>query len=386
MNMKCIYLDHSATTPVDPEVVTAMNPFFTVHYGNPSSMYSIAEFSRDAMEESRSTIASFINASPKEIIFTSGGTESDNQAIFTTARKIKDKGKHIITSSIEHHAVLHAFGQLEKEGFDVTYLPVDAHGIVSSSSLQKAMRSDTILVSIMHANNEVGTIQDISTLATIAHEKGALFHTDAVQAIGKIPVDVQSMGVDLLSSSAHKLYGPKGVGFLFVKKGTPFTSYLYGGGQEHKMRPGTENIPGIVGFAKAIELAQKRFSEDAQQLQNLATFLTEGIEQSIPDVLFTGHPTNRTPGHVSVCFKYIEGESVLLMLDSHGICVSSGSACTSGSLDASHVLLAMGIDSATAQGSIRMTMGRHNTIEDMKAVINVLPEIVEKLRKMSPLC
>ncbi|MDD4029543.1 MAG: cysteine desulfurase NifS [Caldisericia bacterium] len=384
--MKCIYLDHSATTPVDPEVVTAMNPFFSMHYGNPSSMYSIAEISRDAIEQSRSTIASFINASPKEIYFTSGGTESDNQAIFTTAQKQKHKGMHIITSSIEHHAVLYAFQQLEKEGFDVTYLPVDSYGIVSPSSLQKAMRSDTTLVSIMHANNEVGTMQDILSLATIAHEKGALFHTDAVQAIGKVPVDVQLMNVDLLSSSAHKLYGPKGVGFLYAKKGTPFSSYLYGGGQENKKRPGTENVPGIVGFAKAIELAQNRSLDDHQHLQNLATFLTDGIQNLVSDVLFTGHPTQRTPGHVSVCFKYVEGESILLMLDSHGICVSSGSACTSGSLDASHVLLAMGIDSATAQGSIRLTMGRQNTMEDMKAVLNVLPEIIEKLRKMSPLC
>lgn len=384
--MKCIYLDHSATTPVEPEVVTAMSPYFHVHFGNPSSLYSIAEVSRNALEESRSTIASFIGANANEIFFTSGGTESDNQAILTTARRQKSKGQHIITSSIEHHAVLHAFQQLEKEGFQVTYLPVDSYGIVHPETLQKAMTPTTTLVSIMHANNEVGTIQDIPTLANITHAQGALFHTDAVQAIGKIPVDVQTLGVDLLSSSAHKLYGPKGVGFLYAKKGIPFSTFLYGGGQEKKKRPGTENVPGIVGFAKAIEIAKKRFDQDHQHLQNLATFLTEGIQSSVSDVIFTGHPTLRTPGHVSVCFKYIEGESILMMLDSFGICVSSGSACTSGSLDASHVLLAMGLDSATAQGSIRLSMGRMNTIEDMKAVIEVLPGIVEKLRKMSPLC
>ncbi len=384
--MKCIYLDHSATTAVEPEVVTAMSPYFHVHFGNPSSLYSIAEVSRNAMEESRSTIASFIGANANEIFFTSGGTESDNQAILTTARKQKNKGQHVITSSIEHHAVLHAFQQLEKEGFQVTYLPVDSYGIVHPETLQKAMTPATTLVSIMHANNEVGTIQDIPALTKIAHAHGALFHTDAVQAIGKIPVDVQTLGIDLLSSSAHKLYGPKGVGFLYAKKGTPFSTFLYGGGQEKKKRPGTENVPGIVGFAKAIEIAKKRFEEDHQHLQNLATFLTEGIQSSVSDVVFTGHPTLRTPGHVSVCFKYIEGESILMMLDSFGICVSSGSACTSGSLDASHVLLAMGLDSATAQGSIRFSMGRMNTMEDMKAVIEVLPGIVEKLRKMSPLC
>jgi len=384
--MKCIYLDHSATTAVEPEVVTAMSPYFHVHFGNPSSLYSIAEVSRNAMEESRSTIASFIGANANEIFFTSCGTESDNQAILTTARRQKNKGQHIITSSIEHHAVLHAFQQLEKEGFQVTYLPVDSNGIVHPETLQKAMTPTTTLVSIMHANNEVGTIQDIPALAKIAHAQGALFHTDAVQAIGKIPVDVQTLDVDLLSSSAHKLYGPKGVGFLYAKQGTPFSTFLYGGGQEKKKRPGTENVPGIVGFAKAIEIAKKRFEEDHQHLQNLATFLTEGIQSSVSDVVFTGHPTLRTPGHVSVCFKYIEGESILMMLDSFGICVSSGSACTSGSLDASHVLLAMGLDSATAQGSIRFSMGRMNTMEDMKAVIEVLPGIVEKLRKMSPLC
>jgi cysteine desulfurase len=370
---------------VEPEVVTAMNPYFHVYFGNPSSLYSLAEISRNAIEESRTTIASFIGATPNEIFFTSGGTESDNQAILTTARKQKNKGQHLITSSIEHHAVLHAFQQLEKEGFQVTYLPVDSYGIVSPETLQKSITPTTTLVSIMHANNEVGTIQDIPALAKIAHAHGALFHTDAVQAIGKIPVDVQAMEVDLLSSSAHKLYGPKGVGFLYAKKGTPFSTFLYGGAQEKKKRPGTENVPGIVGFAKAIEIAKNRFEEDHQHLQNLATFLTEGIQSSVSDVIFTGHPTLRTPGHVSVCFKYIEGESILLMLDSFGICASSGSACTSGSLDASHVLLAMGLDSATAQGSIRMTMGRQNTIEDMKAVIEVLPGIVEKLRKMSPL-
>ncbi|HPJ12979.1 MAG TPA: cysteine desulfurase NifS [Caldisericia bacterium] len=384
--MKCIYLDHSATTAVEPEVVTAMSPYFHVHFGNPSSLYSIAEVSRNAMEESRSTIASFIGANANEIFFTSGGTESDNQAILTTARKQKNKGQHVITSSIEHHAVLHAFQQLEKEGFQVTYLPVDSYGIVHPETLQKAMTPATTLVSIMHANNEVGTIQDIPALTKIAHAHGALFHTDAVQAIGKLPVDVQTLDVDLLSSSAHKLYGPKGVGFLYAKKGTPFSTFLYGGGQEKKKRPGTENVPGIVGFAKAIEIAKKRFEEDHQHLQNLATFLTEGIQSSVSDVVFTGHPILRTPGHVSVCFKYIEGESILMMLDSFGICVSSGSACTSGSLDASHVLLAMGLDSATAQGSIRFSMGRMNTMDDMKAVIEVLPGIVEKLRKMSPLC
>jgi len=384
--MKCIYLDHSATTPVDPEVVTAMNPFFSVHFGNPSSLYSIAETSRDAMEASRETIASFIHASPREIIFTSGGTESDNQAIFSVARSQKNKGSHLITSSIEHHAVLHAFQQLEKEGFTVTYLPVDSDGIVPSSALEKALTPTTTLVSIMHANNEVGTIQDIQNLSRITHSVGALFHTDAVQAIGKVPIDVEAMHIDYLSSSAHKLYGPKGIGFLYAKKGIPLTSYLYGGGQERKKRPGTENVPSIVGYGKAVELAQKRFQADHTYLQTLASFLIEGIQNTINDVVFTGHPTQRTPGHVSCCFKHIEGESILLMLDSHGICVSSGSACTSGNLDASHVLLAMGLDSATAQGSIRFTMGRNNTIEDMKAVLNVLPGIVEKLRKMSPLC
>ncbi|MCK5849196.1 MAG: cysteine desulfurase NifS [Caldisericia bacterium] len=383
--MKKIYMDHSATTQTDPAVVEAMLPYLTKFYGNPSALYSIAEESKKAIDRSRETIASFINASPSEIIFTSCGTESDNQAIISIARLKKEKGNHIITTSIEHHAVLHTCDYLQKEGFEVTFLPVDGYGRVSAEDLKKAIKPTTILITIMHANNEVGTLQDIKTLSSIAHKNGILFHTDAVQSIGKVPVDVVEMGVDMLSSSAHKLYGPKGVGFLYVKKGVPMKPFMHGGDQERKLRAGTENVASIVGYAKAIELAKNSYEAEAIRLRNLSRYFVEELDKAVPDVVFTGHPTDRTPGHVSCCFSYIEGESVLLMLDSLGICVSSGSACTARSLAASHVLLAMGIDVTIAQGSIRFTLGHENTKDDIDYVLKHLPGIVDKFRKMSPL-
>jgi len=383
--MKSIYMDHSATTPVDPDVFNAMIPYYTDIYGNASSVHSQGQKAARAVENAREQVASLIGASPGEIIFTSGGTEADNQAIITFMSSNQKQGRHIITSAIEHHAVLHTCEYLVKQGFELTVLPVNQEGLVEPDTLRAALRPDTALVSIMHANNEVGTIQAIPELAAITHEVGAVFHTDAVQTVGKIPVNVKDMGVDLLSASSHKLYGPKGSGCLFAKKGVRIGSYLYGGGHERNMRAGTVNVPGVVGFGKAAELAQQRLPQNQAALKDLSQRLTQGILDAIPNTRLTGHPVHRLPGSVSVCFDYVEGESILLMLDSYGIMASSGSACTSGSLDPSHVLLALGLAHETAHGSLRLTMGKDNTQEDVDYVLQVLPNIIKNLRLMSPL-
>lgn len=381
-----IYMDHSATTPVDPEVFKEMIPYFTDSFGNASSIHLYGQDARRAVDKARAQVAKLINASPQEIIFTSGGTEADNQAIFCYMLANQAKGNHIITSAIEHHAVLETCEHLAKQGFELSVLPVTAEGIVESQILQKALKPGSRLVSIMHANNEVGTIQDIKELAAISHAAGAAFHTDAVQSLGKLPIDVKAMGIDMLSGSSHKLYGPKGVGCLFIKKGLRLPSLLHGGGQERKMRAGTENVPAIVGFGKACELAEQHMAERKEHLDKLSQRLRDGIFSTIPNTRLTGHPSQRLPGSVSVCFEFVEGESILLMLDSYGIMASSGSACTSGSLDPSHVLLALGLPHEIAHGSLRLTLGKDNSEADVDKVLEVLPGIIATLRRMSPLC
>ncbi len=383
--MRQVYMDHSATTPVDPEVFKAMIPYYKHSYGNASGIYSLGREAKKAVDGAREQLASLINASPGEIYFTSGGTEADNQAVISYMMTNKDRGSHLITSAVEHHAVLDACRFLEKQGFELTVLQVKPDGLVEPEVLRAALKENTVLVSIMHANNEVGTIQPIKELAAISREAGAVFHTDAVQTAGKIPVDVEALGVDMLSASGHKLYGPKGTGCLYIRKGTRVKNYLHGGGQERKVRPGTENVPGIVGFGKAAELAQQNLAERTEKLNYLAARLRDGILNHIPHTRLTGHPVNRVPGHVSVCFEFVEGEAILLMLDSFGIMASSGSACTSGSLDPSHVLLAMGLPHEIAHGSLRLTLGKDNTEEDVDYVLEVLPGIIKNLREMSPL-
>ena len=383
--MKSIYLDHSATTPLDPEVLEAMMPYFTDIYGNSSSVHSQGQQAARALEEAREKVAALLGAKPTELIFTSGGTEANNQAIITYMLNNRGKGNHIITSAVEHHAVLHTRQFLAKQGFELTVLPVNSYGEVEPDTIREALRPDTALVSIMHANNEIGTIEPIKELAAIAHEAGAVFHTDAVQTAGKIPVNVNDLGVDLLSASSHKLYGPKGIGCLYVRKGIRIGSLLHGGGHERNLRAGTVNVPGAVGFGKAAELAMQRLCSQEAPLADLAKRLIDGLLATIPNTRLTGHPERRLPGSVSVCFDYVEGESILLMLDHYGIMASSGSACTSDSLDPSHVLLAIGLPHETAHGSLRMTMGKDNTQEDVDYVLQVLPPIIHNLRAMSPL-
>lgn len=383
--MKSIYLDHSATTPLDPEVLEAMMPYFTDIYGNSSSVHSQGQQAARALEEAREKVAALLGAKPTELIFTSGGTEANNQAIITYMLNNRGKGNHIITSAVEHHAVLHTCQFLAKQGFELTVLPVNSYGEVEPDTIREALRPDTALVSIMHANNEIGTIEPIKELAAIAHEAGAVFHTDAVQTAGKIPVNVNDLGVDLLSASSHKLYGPKGIGCLYVRKGIRIGSLLHGGGHERNLRAGTVNVPGAVGFGKAAELAMQRLCSQEAPLAVLAKRLIDGLLATIPNTRLTGHPERRLPGSVSVCFDYVEGESILLMLDHYGIMASSGSACTSDSLDPSHVLLAIGLPHETAHGSLRMTMGKDNTQEDVDYVLQVLPPIIHNLRAMSPL-
>ncbi|MGE5373323.1 MAG: cysteine desulfurase NifS [Solirubrobacterales bacterium] len=383
--MEQVYLDHSATTPVDPAVFDAMIPYYKDWFGNPSSVHQAGQAARRAVEESRAKVASLINASPEEIVFTGSGTEADNQAVIGYARNHLKPGDHIITSSIEHHAVLDAVESLKQFGYETTLLPVDSYGLVSPAALRDAIRPNTKLVSVMHTNNEIGTIEPIQALAAIAHERGAVFHTDAVQSVGRIPVDVKALGVDMLSASAHKLYGPKGVGMLYIRKGFKPGRYLIGGAQERNRRAGTENVAGIVGFAKAAELAQANMAEVSERLTRLGSKLIEGLTAGITESMLTGHPEQRLPGHVSFCFRYIEGESILLLLDQFGIMASSGSACTSGSLDPSHVLLAIGLPHEIAHGSVRLTMGKGTTEEQVDYVLQTLPPIVERLRNMSPL-
>jgi cysteine desulfurase len=380
-----IYFDHAATTYVKPEVLNEMLPYFTEKYGNPSSIYSIGRESKRAIEEAREKVAKAINADPKEIFFTGSGSEADNWAIKGVAYANRKKGNHIITSSIEHHAVLHSCQYLESDGFEVTYLPVDADGLVNPEDVRKAIKDNTILISIMFANNEIGTIEPIAEIGKIAKEKGIYFHTDAVQAVGNVPIDVNALNVDMLSMSSHKFYGPKGAGVLYVRKGVKITSFMHGGAQERGRRASTENIAGIVGMGKAIELATANLDEHIKKATVLRDKLINEIPKLIPYVKLNGHREKRLPGNVNFSFEFIEGESLLLMLDMKGIAASSGSACTSGSLDPSHVLLAIGLPHETAHGSLRISLGDENTEEDVNYLLETLPPIVSRLRDMSPL-
>jgi len=383
-NKRQIYLDNAATTRTHPDVVSAMLPYFSLHFGNPSSLYSIARTSRTAIEEARRKVADALGADEKEIFFTSGGTESDNWAIRGIASAHGKKGRHIITTAIEHHAVLHTVEALGKEGFEITYLPVDEFGMVSPESVEEAIRPDTILISVMLANNEIGTIQPVQKIGEIAKSHKIFFHTDAVQAIGQIPVDVRTMNVDLLSISAHKFGGPKGVGALFIRRGLRIDPLLYGGAQEQKRRAGTENVPGIVGLGAAIERAATLMPEKADRMVKLRKRLIEGL-LTIPESRLNGHPTERLPNNINIIFDYIEGESILLLLDANGIAASTGSACTSASLDPSHVLLACGLPHEQTHGSLRLTLGEETTEEEIDYVLDIVPKIVQRLRDMSPL-
>jgi len=385
--LKRTYLDNAATTPVRSEVLEAMLPYFTQKFGNASTIYSYGREAKEALEESRKNVAQLIGANTEEIFFTSGGTESDNWALRGAVSANVKKGKHVITSSVEHHAVLYTCRDLEKQGFKITYLPVDKDGLINVKDVADAITDETILVSIMHANNEIGTIQPINEIAKIIKQKNPeiIFHTDAVQTAGKIPVNVNNLGVDLLSMSAHKIYGPKGVGALYIRKGTRIAPFMTGGAQESSRRAGTENIAGIVGFGKAAELAECEQQEQYERLTLLRDRLMQGILNTIPYTRLNGHPTLRLPHNVNISFEFIEGESILLNLDMKGICASSGSACTSGSLDPSHVLLAIGLPHEIAHGSLRLTLGRENSEEDVDYVLEVLPSIINKLRQMSPL-
>ncbi|TCK98550.1 cysteine desulfurase [Natranaerovirga hydrolytica] len=382
---QAIYFDYAATTPTKKEVVDEMLPYFTTNFGNPSSVYSIANKSREAVLTAREQIAKAIHAKDDEIFFTSGGTEADNWAIKGVAENYQSKGKHIITSKIEHHAVLHTCEYLEKQGYEVTYLEVDEDGLISVEALKNAIREDTILITIMYANNEIGTIQPIKEIGQIAKENGVLFHTDAVQAIGTEAIDVKEYNIDLLSMSAHKLYGPKGIGALYIKKGTKMKAYIHGGTQERRRRAGTENVPAIVGFGKAIKLAYNNREDNNKKLITLRDKLISEILDKVPYSRLNGHQTKRLANNVNISFEFIEGESLLIMLDMKGICASSGSACTSGSLDPSHVLMAIGLPHEKAHGSLRITLGDRNTEEDVDYLLEVLPDIVKRLRDMSPL-
>jgi len=383
--MKRIYLDHAATTPTRPEVVKAMLPYFADAFGNPSSIYSYGQEARGAVEEARTKVAELIGARSEEIIFTSGGTEADNYALKGVAYANERKGNHIITTSVEHHAVLEVCKFLERRGFRITYLPVDKYGLVDPDDVRKAITDKTILISVMHANNEVGTIEPVEEVGEIAKEAGVYFHTDAVQTLGHIPVNVDKLKVDLLAISAHKFYGPKGVGALYVRKGTKLVSFMHGGEQEKRRRAGTENVPAIVGLGKAVELAGQEMGKEAEQLAHLRDKLIKGLGDKIDHIRLNGHPTRRLPNNVNVSVDFVEGESLLLNLDLEGICASTGSACSSASLEPSHVLLALGLPPEQAHGSLRFTLGRENTEADVERVIEVLPEIVAKLRAMSPL-
>ena len=380
-----VYMDHSATTPVRCEVLEAMLPYFDRTFGNASSVHTFGQEGRKAVEDAREKVAYLIGAQPEEIIFTGGGTESDNMAVVGAADANRKRGKHIVTSAIEHHAVLSTCRALGKEGFELTVVGVDENGLVAPDELSKALRPDTTLVSIMPANNEVGVIEPVAELAAAAHEAGAFFHTDAVQAAGKIPVNVDALGVDLLSISAHKFHGPKGVGALYRRKGTRLRPLMQGGHHERKMRPGTENVPGIVGMATALELACVEMPQEAKRLAKLRDRLQNGIQERIDDVCVNGHPTQRLPHLLNMSIIGVEGESMLLAMDAHGIAAATGSACTSGSLEPSHVLLAMGVPPEVAHGSLRFSLGRMNTEEDVDWVLEVLPGVVERLREMSPI-
>ena len=380
---KVIYLDNAATTKVHPEVVEAMLPYFTEYYGNPSSIYSFAGEGTKAVAKARETIADLIHANPEEIYFTGGGSESDNWALKATAEAYSNKGKHIITTKIEHHAILHTCEYLEKKGFEVTYLEVDEYGTVKLDELEKAIRPDTILISVMTANNEIGTIQPIAEIGQIAKNHGVLFHTDAVQAFGHIEIDVDAMNIDMLSASGHN--GPKGIGLMYIRKGVKIRSFIHGGAQERARRAGTHNVPGIIGFAKAAEMAKNSLSERVSYETELRDYLINRVLKEIPYSRLNGARNNRLPNNANFCFRYIEGESLLILLDQKGICASSGSACTSGSLDPSHVLLAIGLPHEIAHGSLRLTLSEETTKEEIDFAVDELKKIVERLRSMSPL-
>ena len=383
--MRRIYLDHAATTPTRPEVMKAMLPYFTDAFGNPSSIYSYGQEAKGAVEEARINVAELIGARSEEIVFTSGGTEADNFALKGVAYANEHKGNHIITTSIEHHAVMEVCKFLEKRGFKITYLPVDEYGLVDPDDVEKAITDKTILISVMHANNEVGAIEPVEKIGEIAREAEVYFHTDAVQTVGHIPVNVDKLKVDLLSISAHKLYGPKGVGALYVRKGTKLVSLMHGGEQEKRRRAGTENVPAIVGLGKAVELAGQEMDKEIERLAGLRDKLIKGLMERIDHIRLNGHPKKRLPNNVNVSVDFVEGESMLLNLDLEGVCASTGSACSLASLEPSHVLLALGLSPEQAHGSLRFTLGRENTEADVERVLEVLPAIVAKLRAMSPL-
>lgn len=382
---KLIYLDNAATTKTAPEVVDAMLPYFTEHFGNPSSVYGFAAANKEVITQQREIIASALGAKANEIYFTAGGSESDNWALKATAESYGSKGKHIITSKIEHHAILHTGEYLEKNGYEVTYLGVDENGLVDLEELKAAIRPDTILISIMFANNEIGTIEPIKEIGEIAHEHGILFHTDAVQAFGQVPINVDECHIDMLSASGHKLNGPKGIGFLYIRRGVKIRSFVHGGAQERKRRAGTENVPGIVGLGKATERAVKTMEERTAKEKEVRDYMIARIEKEIPYCRLNGDREKRLPNNVNFSFQFVEGESLLIMLDMKGVCASSGSACTSGSLDPSHVLLAIGLPHEIAHGSLRMTLNEEITKEDADYVVDSLKDIVQNLRNMSPL-
>lgn len=380
-----IYLDHAATTAVHPDVLKEMLPYFTDKFGNPSSVYGFAANNKNKLTEARETIAGALGAKPEEIYFTAGGSESDNWALKCTAEAYGVHGGHIITTKIEHHAILHTCKYLENRGYDVTYLDVDENGLVDLNTLEAAIRPDTFLISIMFANNEIGTIEPIKEIGEVAHRHGILFHTDAVQAFGQIPIHVDEMNIDMLSASGHKFNGPKGIGFLYIRKGLKLKSFIHGGQQERGRRAGTENVPGIVGIAKACEIAMTEMEERMKKETELRDYLIERILKEIPYTRLNGHSRKRLPNNVNISFQFVEGESILIMLDMAGICASSGSACTSGSVDPSHVLLAIGLPHEIAHGSLRLTLGYENTKEEMDTVVDNLKRIIANLRNMSPL-
>ena len=385
MEKKLIYMDNAATTPVKPEVLDAMLPYFTEKFGNPSSIYSISSENKKAITDAREVIAKTINTTPENIYFTAGGSESDNWALKATADAYASKGKHIITTKIEHHAILHTCEYLETKGFEITYLDVDETGLVKLDELTAAIRPDTILISVMFANNEIGTIEPIAEIGKIAHEHGVLFHTDAVQAYTQVPIDVEAMNIDMMSTSGHKINGPKGIGFLYIRKGVKIKSFIHGGAQERHRRAGTENVTGIIGLAKAAEIATANMKERTAEEIKVRDHLIERIEKEIPYAKLNGDRVKRLPNNVNFSFQFVEGESMLILLDSKGICASSGSACTSGSLDPSHVLLAIGLPHEIAHGSLRLTISDQITMEDADYVVDNLKEIVNHLREMSPL-
>ena len=382
---KRIYVDNAATTKVAPEVVEAMLPYFTEDYGNPSSIYNEGRTAKKTVENAREKVACAIGADPKEIYFTGSGSEADNWAIRSAVRAYKDKGNHIITSAVEHHAILHTCQDLEKQGYEVTYLPVDEYGMVSAEDVKNAIKDNTILISIMFANNEIGTIMPIAEIGKIAKEAGVLFHTDAVQAVGNVPIDVKEMNIDMLSLTAHKFHGPKGSGALYVRNGIKLTSFITGGAQERMRRAGTENVPGIVGLGKAIEMATADIEAKQKKLTEIRDTYIKKVLERVPYSRLNGHPTQRLAGNANISFEFIEGEGLLLSLDMKGISASSGSACTSGSLDPSHVLLAIGLKHEQAHGSLRTSFGEDNTLEDVDYMVDSIAEIVDRLRQMSPL-